>query len=108
MGNKEIPRAAPHPVATAIIIPIAIVAVLGIGGYLVYKYVLYDAFCKSSVNRMLKRYEIPKTPSQIIREFYEKKGEPLPDSEIRKLEKVYRQTEPDQFLAMYDSIREGA
>ena len=92
--------------ATALIIPIVLVAVLGIAGYLVYRYALYDALCKSSVSRTLKRYDIPKTPAQIIREFYEKKGEPLGEAEVRRLEKLYRQTDPDQFLAMYDSIRE--
>lgn len=92
--------------AVALIIPVVLVAVIGIAGYLVYRYALYDALCKSSVSRTLKRYNIPKTPSQIIREFHEKKGDPLDDAEVRRLEKLYRQTDPDQFLAMYDSIRE--
>lgn len=92
--------------ATALIIPVLLVAVLGIVGYLVYRYAVYDAICKSSVRRTLKRYDIRKTPSQIIREFHEKKGEQISDAEVGRLEKLYRQTDPDQFLAMYDSTRE--
>lgn len=101
-------RRPPPGMAIALVIPIVLVAVLGIVGYLVYRYALYDALCKSSVSRTLKRYSIPKTPSQIIREFHEKKGESISDAEVRRLEKMYRQTDPDQFLAMYDSIREKA
>ena len=37
---------------------------------------------------------------------YEEKGEKKSDKEIQNLEKHYRQKEPDQFLAMYDVIRE--
>ena len=92
--------------ALALVIPILLVAVLGIAGYLVYRYAVYDMICKSSVERTLKKYDIRKTPSQIIREFHEKKGEQISDAEVGRLEKLYRQTDPDQFLAMYDSTRE--
>jgi len=92
--------------ASAIIIPIIIVAILGLGGYLVYRYALFDAMCKSSINRTLKRYNIRKTPFEIVQEFYRRKGEALSEREVRELEKKYRQTDPDEFLAMYDSIRE--
>ncbi len=92
--------------ASAIIIPIVIVAILGLGGYLVYRYAFFDAMCKSSVNKTLKKYNIRKTPFEIVQEFYKKKGESLSEKEIRNLEKQYRQTDPDEFLAMYDAIRE--
>jgi len=92
--------------ASAIIIPIIIVAILGLGGYLIYRYALFDAMCKSSINRTLKKYNIRKTPFEIVQEFYKKRGEALSDKEIRELEKKYRQTDPDEFLTMYDSIRE--
>ena len=106
-ATMKYPRRPNASVAVALVIPIVLVAVLGITGYLVYRYALYDALCKSSVNRTLRRYSIPKTPAQIVREFHEKKGEKLSDAEVRRLEKMYRQTDPDQFLAMYDSIREN-
>ena len=92
--------------ASAIIIPIVIVAILGLGGYLVYRYALFDAMCKRSINRTLKKYNIQKTPFEIVQEFYKKKGETLSEKEIKELEKKSRQTDPDEFLAMYDSIRE--
>lgn len=93
--------------ASAIIIPIVIVAILGLGAYLLYRYALFDMTCKKTVNDTLKKYKIQKTPSQIIKEFYEKKGETLSQKEIKDLEKKFRQTEPDQFLAMYDAIRDN-
>ena len=91
--------------ASVIIIPIIIVAVAGLTGYLVYKYAMYDFMCKRSVSQTLQKYNIQKTPSQIIKEYYEAKGEKKSDKEIQNLEKHYRQKEPDQFLAMYDVIR---
>ncbi|KFM19978.1 hypothetical protein AAA799P11_00282 [Marine Group I thaumarchaeote SCGC AAA799-P11] len=92
--------------ASIIVIPIIIVATIGLAGYLVYKYAMYDYICKRSVNKTLQKYNIGKTPSQIIKEYYEEKGEKKSHKEIQDLEKYYRQEEPDQFLAMYDSIRE--
>lgn len=92
--------------ASIIIIPIIIVAIVGLTGYLVYKYAMYDYLCKRSVNQTLLKYNIQKTPSQIIKEYYEEKGEKKSHKEIQDLEKHYRQNEPDQFLAMYDMLRE--
>ncbi len=92
--------------ASAIIIPIVIVAILGLGGYLVYRYALFDVLCKSTVNKTLKKYNIQKTPFEIVQEFHRNKGEALSDRQVRELEKRYRQTGPDEFLAMYDAIRE--
>ena len=91
--------------ASVIIIPIILVTIIGLSGYLVYKYFIFDLLCKRSVNRTLENYKIKKTPTQIIREYYENKGDSLSDKEIQNLEKNYRQKEPDQFLAMYDAIR---
>ena len=88
------------------IIPISIVAILGISGYLVYRYVIFDILAISSINNTLKRYNIKKTQYEIIKEFNEMKGETLSDGEIRRLAKHYRRNEPDQFLSMYDNLRD--
>ena len=88
------------------IIPISIVAILGISGYLVYRYVIFDILANGSINRTLRRYNIKKTQYEIIKEFNEMKGETLSDGEIRRLAKHYRRNEPDQFLSMYDNLRD--
>ncbi|MFB5616738.1 MAG: hypothetical protein ACE5RS_06315 [Nitrosopumilus sp.] len=92
--------------ASIIIIPILITTIIGLSSYLVYKFLLRDILAKRSVNQTLQKYNIKKTPSQIIREYYENKGEQISHQEIQNLEKNYRQNEPEQFLAMYDAIRE--
>ncbi len=89
-----------------IIIPLTIVAVLGITGYLIYRFFIFDYLSIKAVNDTLKKYQIKKTPFEIIKEYYEKKGESLSNPEISRLVKQYRQKEPEQFLAMYDSIRD--
>ena len=89
-----------------IIIPILIVAIIGLTGYLAYRFLIYDLYCKMSVNQSLRKYNIKKTPSQIIKEYYENKGEEISHQEIQNLEKNYRQNEPEQFLTMYDAIRD--
>ena len=88
------------------IIPISIVAILGISGYLVYRYVIFDILANSSINNTLKRYNIKKTQYEIIKEFNEMKGETLSDGEIRRVAKPYRLNEPVQFLSMYDNLRD--
>jgi hypothetical protein len=90
-----------------IIIPILIVAIIGLTGYLAYRFLIYDLYCKMSVNQSLRKYNIKKTPSQIIEEYYENKGEEISHQEVQNLEKNYRQNEPEQFLTMYDAIREN-
>lgn len=92
--------------AAIIIIPVLVVAIVGLSGYLAYRFLIYDMYCKRSVNQSLRKYNIKKTPYQIIKEYYESKGEKISHDEIQNLEKNYRQHEPDQFLAMYDAIRE--
>ena len=92
--------------ASIIIIPIIIVTLVGLSGYLVYRFLIYDLYCKRIVNQSLRKYNIKKTPSQIIKEYYENKGEKISHKEIQNLEKNYRQNEPEQFLVMYDAIRE--
>jgi len=92
--------------ATIIIIPILVVAIIGLSSYLAYRFLIYDLYCKRSVNKSLQKYNIKKTPSQIIKEYYENKGEQISHQEIQNLEKNYRQNEPEQFLAMYDAIRD--
>ncbi len=89
-----------------IVIPLAIVAVVGITGYLIYRFALYDYFCNRSVNDTLRKYSIKKTQFQIIKEYHEVKGEKISDKEISQLEKDYRQHEPEQFLSMYDATRD--
>ena len=92
--------------AYVIIIPLTIVAILGIAGYLIYRFIVFDFLSNKSVNDTLRKYHIEKTQFEIIQEYYENKGEHLSDREISDLVKQYRQNEPEQFLAMYDSIRE--
>ena len=92
--------------AAIIIIPILVVAIIGLSGYLAYRFLIYDLYCKRSVNQSLQKYNIKKTQSQIIKEYYENKGESISHQEIQNLEKNYRQNEPEQFLAMYDAIRD--
>lgn len=89
-----------------IIIPLSIVAILGITGYLLYRYVISDFLSNKSVNATLKKYNINKTQFEIIQEYYEAKGDSLSNQEISRLVKQYRRKEPEQFLAMYDSVRE--
>jgi len=93
--------------SAVIIIPILIVVVIGLSGYLIYRFMIYDLYCKRSVNQSLRKYNIKKTPSEIIKEYYEYKGEKISHLEIQNLEKNYRQNEPDQFLTMYDAVREN-
>ena len=92
--------------ASIIIIPILIVAIVGLSGYLVYRFLIYDLYCKRSVHQTLLKYNIKKTPYQIIKEYYHNKGEKISHKELQLLEKNYRQNEPEQFLAMYDAIRD--
>lgn len=93
--------------ASVLVIPIVVVAIVGLSGYLVYRFLLFDFLCKRSVNQTLRKYNIKKTPSEIIEEYYQKKGEKKSHKEIQDIEKRYRQNEPEQFLVMYDSIRES-
>ena len=93
--------------ASIIIIPILIVVIIGLSSYLVHKFLLRDILAQRSVSQTLQKYNIKKTPSEIIKEYHENKGEQLTHQEIQRLEKNYRQNEPEQFLAMYDSIREN-
>jgi len=93
--------------AAIIILPILIVTVVAISSYLVYKLFLQDLLSKRSITQTLEKYNIEKTPSQIIKEYNENKGKSLSHQEIQKLEKNYRKNEPEQFLAMYDAIRDN-
>ena len=90
---------------TAIIIPIVVVAIVGLAGYAIYRFVIYDFICNKNVNETLRKYNIKKTQSQIIKEYHQSKGETISEKEVSQLEKHYRQHEPEQFLAMYDAIR---
>ena len=93
--------------ASPIIIPIIIVAIVGLTGYLVYKFLISDLISKRTVNQALKKYNIKKTPAEIIREFHLNKGENISHKEVKNLEKTYRQNGPDEFLTMYDAIRDS-
>ena len=92
--------------AFAVIIPITIVGILGITGYLIYRFVIFDYLSNKSGNTTLRRYSIDKSQFEIVKEYFEQKGENIPSQEINRLAKFYRQKEPEQFLAMYDTIRE--
>ena len=94
--------------AFALIIPLTIVGILGIAGYLIYRFVIFDYLSNKSVNDTLRRYHIDESPYDIVKEYYEHKGEPISVEEINRLVKFYRQKEPEQFLAMYDAIRENS
>ncbi|NIM25886.1 MAG: hypothetical protein GTN97_01975 [Nitrosopumilaceae archaeon] len=94
--------------AFAVIIPITIVAILGIAGYLIYRFVIFDYLSNKSVNDTLQKYRIDKSQFEIVKEYFENKGESLSNQEISQLVKQYRQKEPEQFLAMYDSLRENS
>ena len=89
-----------------IVIPIIIVSIIGLVSYLLYRFVIYDVLCSRSVDRTLQRYSIKKTQFQIIKEYYDGKGDNISEKEIKNLVKYYRQREPDQFLIMYDAIRD--
>jgi hypothetical protein len=89
-----------------IIIPLIVTGTIGILGYLTYRLVIFDYWCNRAVNKTLQKYNIKKTQFQIIKEYYENKGEPVSDKVIDQLAKQYRQKEPEQFLAMYDSLRD--
>ncbi|KEQ57090.1 hypothetical protein AAA799B03_00348 [Marine Group I thaumarchaeote SCGC AAA799-B03] len=93
--------------ASLIVIPIVIVAIVGLSGYLLYKYFIYDLMCKRAINNALQKYNIKKTPFEIIKEYYHNKGENISHKEIQSLEKNYRKNGPDEFLTMYDAIRES-
>ena len=91
--------------SAVILIPLVISAIVGILGYLTYRLVIFDYLCDRSVNITLRKYDIEKTQFQIIKEYYENKGEPVSEKAISQLAKQYRQKEPEQFLTMYDSVR---
>ena len=90
-----------------IIIPLTIVAIVGTAGYLVYRFLLKDFLGNRSVNATLREFNIKKTQFEIIKEYHAFKGKEISDKEIVSLQKRYRQHEPDKFLSMYDSMRDG-
>jgi ABC-type bacteriocin/lantibiotic exporter with double-glycine peptidase domain len=93
--------------AANIIIPILVVVLIAASSYLVYALLLRDFLSKRSINQTLEEYNIKKTPFEIIKEYYQIKNESLTDKQIQKIEKKYRQNEPEQFLTMYDAIRDN-
>ncbi len=93
--------------AAVIIIPILIVVLIAASSYIVYALLLRDFLSKRSINQTLEKYNIKKSPFEIIKEYYEIKNESLSDQEIEKIEKKYRRNEPEQFLTMYDAIRDN-
>jgi len=92
---------------TALIIPVFIVVIIGLTGYLVYRYALHDFMCKRSVKQTLREYNIKKTPAQIIKEYFDNKGEEISQKDIQNMEKNIRQKEPERFLSMYDTVRDN-
>ena len=74
--------------AAVIIIPILVVSIVAISTYLVYQLFLKNFLAKRSISQTLEKYNIQKTPFQIIKEYHENKGENLTHEEIQKLEKT--------------------
>ncbi|HJJ23226.1 MAG TPA: hypothetical protein OQH54_05890 [Nitrosopumilus sp.] len=103
---NEIPSKLIKNMVVFIIIPLTVVAIAGIVAYLLYRFVINDYVCNKSVNDTLREFKIKKTQYQIIKEYNEIKGEKMSEKEIIHLQKHYRQHEPEQFLAMYDTIRD--
>lgn len=93
--------------ASILVIPILLSAAAALAGYLLYRYVLYDMRCRRAVEGTLRRHEIKKTPLQIIQEYHRVRGTDVSEREASRMERHYRQNEPDQFLAMYDAVREA-
>jgi ABC-type bacteriocin/lantibiotic exporter with double-glycine peptidase domain len=93
--------------AAVIIIPILIVVLIAASSYIVYALLLRDFLSKRSIKQTLEKYNIKKSPFEIIKEYYLIKNESLSDQEIKKIEKNYRRNEPEQFLTMYDAIRDN-
>ena len=91
--------------AAVIIIPILVVTIIALSSYLVYKLFLQHSLSKRSINQTLEKYNIDKTPFQIIKEYYENKGESLYHQEIQKIDNNYIKNEPEQFLTLYDEIK---
>ena len=89
-----------------VVIPIIVVAIVGLVGYLVYRYLIMEVSSRRAVTRTLRRYRIDKTPSQIIREYHMLRGQSLSEGEIRGMEREYMRNGPDRFLEMYDEIRD--
>lgn len=89
-----------------VVIPIIVVAIVGLVGYLVYRYLIMEMSSRRAVARTLRRYRIDKSPSQIIREYHMLRGQSLSEGEIRGMEREYMRNEPDRFLEMYDEIRD--
>lgn len=91
-----------------VIIPIVIVAAAAVACYMAYRLVIYDYFCSRSVDSTLLEYGIKKSQADIVREYHESRGEDISDAEVSRLQKYYRQKQPDRFLSMYDELRERA
>lgn len=91
---------------SAVVIPIIVVAIVGLVGYLVYRYLIMEMSSRRAVTRTLRRYRIDKSPSQIIREYHMLRGQSLSEGEIRGMEREYMRNGPDRFLEMYDEIRD--
>lgn len=77
--------------ASVIIIPILIVTIIGLSGYLAYRFLIYDLFCKRSVNKSLRKYDIKKLRPKLLRNTM-KKGRKITHDEIQKIEKITGRT----------------
>lgn len=92
---------------SVIVIPIIIVAIVGLLGYLVYRYLITDVSSRRTVQNTLSQYNINKTPSQIVREYYKMNGDSLSERDVQRLTKEHMRNDPDSFLEMYDKLRES-
>ena len=105
-NNSEIQKTPWYGMVSPVVIPIIVVAIVGLVGYLVYRYLIMEMSSRRAVTRTLRRYRIDKSPSQIIREYHMLRGQSLSEGEIRGMEREYMRNEPDRFLEMYDAIRD--
>ena len=92
---------------SVIVIPIIVVAIVGLLGYLVYRYLITDMSSRRTVQNTLRQYNIDKTPSQIVREYYKMGGDSLSERDVQRVTKEHMRTDPDSFLEMYDKLRES-
>ena len=83
--------------AAVIIIPILVVTIIALSSYLVYKLLLQNMLSKRSITQTLEKYNIDKTPSQIIKEYYEIKENHCLLKKFRNLKKIIQKMNQNNF-----------
>ena len=103
--NSEIQMPTSACMVSVVVIPIVVVAIVGLLGYLVYRYLIADVSSRRAVKGILNQYDIDMTPLQIVHEYYKMRGEPLSEDDAQRVTKEHMRTDPDHFLEMYDELR---